>query len=174
MYLPYFIFCRKRWKIALGGNLRKEIIVVGDRWMCLNIISKGINWFSLLEILYSTNRYVFICLVMRWVYCLYHVVQIWPGQTVTCLHTNSPGHIWTTLYITAQKSLDVTQIQHWMSPNSCASLYRFAVEILVVGSVEVPEIYYLSVRVYGWKWGKLVNLFTTWLVWCIFLYGLSV
>jgi hypothetical protein len=28
---------------------------------------------------------------------LYKVVQIWPGQTVTCLHTNSPGHIWTTL-----------------------------------------------------------------------------
>jgi hypothetical protein len=27
------------------------------------------------------------------------VVQIWPGQTVTCLHTISPGHIWTTLYI---------------------------------------------------------------------------
>ena len=29
---------------------------------------------------------------------VYKVVQIWPGQTVTCLHTNSPGHIWTTLY----------------------------------------------------------------------------
>jgi hypothetical protein len=29
----------------------------------------------------------------------YKVVQIWPGQTVTCLRTNSPGHIWTTLYI---------------------------------------------------------------------------
>ena len=28
----------------------------------------------------------------------YKVVQIWPGQTVTCLHTNRPGHIWTTLY----------------------------------------------------------------------------
>jgi hypothetical protein len=28
----------------------------------------------------------------------YKVVQIWPGQTVTCLHTNSHGHIWTTLY----------------------------------------------------------------------------
>ena len=27
------------------------------------------------------------------------MVQIWPGQTVTCLHTISPGHIWTTLYI---------------------------------------------------------------------------
>jgi hypothetical protein len=24
---------------------------------------------------------------------LYKVVQICPGQTVTCLHTNSPGHI---------------------------------------------------------------------------------
>jgi hypothetical protein len=29
---------------------------------------------------------------------LHKVVQIWPGQTVTCLHTNRPGHIWTTLY----------------------------------------------------------------------------
>jgi hypothetical protein len=32
----------------------------------------------------------------------YKVVQIWPGQTVTCLHTNSPGHIWTTLYLQLQ------------------------------------------------------------------------
>jgi hypothetical protein len=30
---------------------------------------------------------------------IYKVVQIWPGQTVTCLHTNRPDHIWTTLYI---------------------------------------------------------------------------
>jgi hypothetical protein len=29
---------------------------------------------------------------------MYKVVQILPGQTVTCLHTNRPGHIWTTLY----------------------------------------------------------------------------
>jgi hypothetical protein len=44
--------------------------------------------------------------VRSWNYCCrgkatsirYKVVQIWPGQTVTCLHTNSPGHIWTTLY----------------------------------------------------------------------------
>jgi hypothetical protein len=28
----------------------------------------------------------------------YKVVHIIPGQTVTCLHTISPGHIWTTLY----------------------------------------------------------------------------
>jgi hypothetical protein len=31
----------------------------------------------------------------------YKMVQIWPGQTVTCLHTISPGHIWTTLYFNA-------------------------------------------------------------------------
>jgi hypothetical protein len=36
------------------------------------------------------------------VMAMYKVVQIWPGQTVTCLHTNSPGHIWTTLYIELQ------------------------------------------------------------------------
>ena len=29
---------------------------------------------------------------------IYKVVQISPGQTVNCLHTNRPGHIWTTLY----------------------------------------------------------------------------
>jgi hypothetical protein len=29
----------------------------------------------------------------------YKVAEIWPGQTVTCLHTNSPGHILTTFYI---------------------------------------------------------------------------
>jgi hypothetical protein len=29
----------------------------------------------------------------------YKVVQIWPVQTVTCLHTDRPGHIWTTLYV---------------------------------------------------------------------------
>jgi hypothetical protein len=39
-----------------------------------------------------SNKCTSVCL-------LYNVVQIWPGQTVTCLHTNSPGHIWTTLYI---------------------------------------------------------------------------
>ena len=29
---------------------------------------------------------------------IYKVVQIWPGRSLTCLHTYSPGHIWTTLY----------------------------------------------------------------------------
>jgi hypothetical protein len=30
---------------------------------------------------------------------MYKVVQIWPGQTVTCLHTNRPGYIWNTFYM---------------------------------------------------------------------------
>jgi len=30
---------------------------------------------------------------------LYKVVQIWPGLMSPDLHTNSPGHIWTNLYI---------------------------------------------------------------------------
>jgi hypothetical protein len=33
---------------------------------------------------------------LQWIY---KVIQIWPGQTVTCLHKNRPGHIWTTVYI---------------------------------------------------------------------------
>jgi hypothetical protein len=33
---------------------------------------------------------------------MYKVVQIWPRQTVTCLHTNRPGHIWTTLYFNVE------------------------------------------------------------------------
>jgi hypothetical protein len=35
----------------------------------------------------------------RIVFLLYKVVQIWPEQIVTCLHTVSPGRIWTTLYL---------------------------------------------------------------------------
>jgi hypothetical protein len=38
----------------------------------------------------------------------YKVVQIWPGQTVTCLHTNRPGHIWTTVYMLTAKVLSKT------------------------------------------------------------------
>ena len=38
----------------------------------------------------------------------YKVVHIWPGQTVTCLHTNSPRHIWTNLYYVTQIKSIVT------------------------------------------------------------------
>jgi hypothetical protein len=42
------------------------------------------------------------------------VVQIWPGQTVTCLHTNSPGHIWTTLYFHKHQNLVGLRRRHSM------------------------------------------------------------
>jgi hypothetical protein len=45
---------------------------------------------------------------------IYKVVQIWPGQTVTCLHTNSPSHIWTTLYTCHYLS---TMVHGVISPN---------------------------------------------------------
>jgi hypothetical protein len=41
----------------------------------------------------------------------FKVVQIWPGQTVTCLHTNSPGHIWTTLYSDVHGPADSHAVQ---------------------------------------------------------------
>jgi hypothetical protein len=40
---------------------------------------------------------------------MYKVVQIWPEQTVTCLHTNSPGHIWTPCIL-----LSVCTDRHWL------------------------------------------------------------
>jgi hypothetical protein len=44
----------------------------------------------------NNKRYIYIYTYI-YIY-MYKVVQIWSGQTVTCLHTNRPGHIWTTLY----------------------------------------------------------------------------
>ena len=41
----------------------------------------------------------------------YKVVQIWPEQTVTCLHTISPGHIWTTLYFITKDSKKKGNVQ---------------------------------------------------------------
>jgi hypothetical protein len=54
--------------------------------------------------LMRTGCFIHVVFVMELIfllYCIfvYRVVQIWQGQTVTCLHTISPGHIWTTLYV---------------------------------------------------------------------------
>ena len=62
----------------------------------------------------------------------YKVVQIWPGQTVTCLHTDRPGYIWTTLYslpITRNKS--VLFFANYLStvsskPNVCILWHTYA------------------------------------------------
>jgi hypothetical protein len=50
------------------------------------------------RMVYKTDVFTKVISVKIWAYKFYKVVQIWPGQTVTCLHTISPGHIWTTLY----------------------------------------------------------------------------
>jgi hypothetical protein len=49
--------------------------------------------------LYGSYYNASYCTVLTPCVEIYKVVYIWPGQTVTCLHTISPGHIWTTLYI---------------------------------------------------------------------------
>jgi hypothetical protein len=36
---------------------------------------------------------------IRFTTWFYKVIQIWLEQTVTCLHTNRPGYIWTTLFV---------------------------------------------------------------------------
>jgi hypothetical protein len=80
------------------------------------------------------------------------VVQIWPGQTVTCLHTISPGHIWTTLYnpnicffLSSQLPL---QINLWhslhmiycvWSKHVCA-LWCLKVDCLRVSSTSFPKL----------------------------------
>jgi hypothetical protein len=73
-----------------------------------NDARKYIAWGGMLEHVMFVFVFVFVlrCLLSRFIYfntnftfgSIYKVVQIWPGQTVTCLHTISPGHNWTTLY----------------------------------------------------------------------------
>jgi hypothetical protein len=56
----------------------------------------------------------------------YKVVQIWPGQTVTCLHTNSPGHIWTILY--NHKFFRYSKIVMYLFHCFSRNPYRYSVE----------------------------------------------
>jgi hypothetical protein len=74
--------------------------------MCVNYTQ---DYFFIMEVLRLLGTYqvreacVCVCVCVRerenYSFTIYKVVQIWPGQTVTGLHTNSPGHIWTTLYM---------------------------------------------------------------------------
>ena len=56
-----------------------------------------LQFYKLLKIVYQIRNYLYRGFCQLPCIKKYKVVQIWPGQTVTCLHTNSPGHIWTTL-----------------------------------------------------------------------------
>ena len=42
----------------------------------------------------------------------YKVVQIWPGQTVACLHKNRLGHIWNTLYMKPHQDILEVHFMH--------------------------------------------------------------
>jgi hypothetical protein len=70
-------------------------------------------WSVTFRSLTTAGRSLFTCLKVIYIY-IYKVVQIWPGQTVTCLHTNSPGHIWTTLYINVGLSeIKMSRVHMW-------------------------------------------------------------
>jgi hypothetical protein len=82
------------------------------------------------------------------------VVQIWPGQSVTCLHTNSPGHIGTTLYhdilreeglILFQKNLLLLPIPHLARQNTTS--YRlnllFILSLERLGSEEIRHTFFV-------------------------------
>jgi hypothetical protein len=56
----------------------------------------------------------------------YKVVQIWPGQTVTSLHTISPGHIWTTLYIKKNPWRPKIWQQLYPLAQQCTSHFKFS------------------------------------------------
>jgi hypothetical protein len=81
----------------------------------------------------------------------YKVVQTWPGQTVTCLHTNSPGHIWTTLYyclcplhvgwlrLHTQNYIILIAFpqQQWL--HECASILRYAWIACLVSTLKAQQ-----------------------------------
>jgi hypothetical protein len=97
-YIQYYT----RWHTVLYTRLYK---VAYSFTSIHNIIRSGIEfytqdytkWHTVLYTILLLYEVLYSFFYIR-AYKKYKVVQIWPGQTVTCLHTNSPSHIWTTLY----------------------------------------------------------------------------
>jgi hypothetical protein len=100
LYQPIFISAKSLARTA--GILR----VCDNPWSNVSINSDGGNFGHVLWNVTRQNKNTSAFIkqgactvnVLCQLQVKYKVVQIWPGQTVTCLHTNSPGHIWTTLY----------------------------------------------------------------------------
>ena len=80
------------WRIILKLTLKKQH---GMAW-------RGLDWVHMAQDRDKSRAPANAVVKVFW---NYKVVQIWPGQTVTCLHTNRPGHIWTTLYLLCVFSL---------------------------------------------------------------------
>jgi hypothetical protein len=66
---------------------------------------------------------------------MYKVVHIWPGQTVTCLHTNSPGHIWTTLYMGQPEHFERTLVNNISLPIMTKLLCEQPVSNIVINYI---------------------------------------
>ena len=73
----------------------------------------------------------------------YKVVQIWPGQTVTCLHTNHPVHIWTTLWFFRYVSLLYTR---WFKYDRDKLWLVYTQLVLVIFE---PPCTYTDIRIIG-------------------------
>jgi hypothetical protein len=72
-----------------SNSWKQKVLLLLSGGSVLRISDRNLTWRRRQEIPRNVRRNT-----------LYKVVQIWPGQTVTCLHAISPGHIWTTLYYT--------------------------------------------------------------------------
>jgi hypothetical protein len=106
----WMLFYKKKSFINQTGRSQEQ--VQKGLQECLNLNRCGISWPLFTNSSNSTKQrrpWTSRRRISKWnsplISCtakarsIYKVVQIWPGQSETCLHTNSPGHIWTTLYI---------------------------------------------------------------------------
>ena len=86
----------QRSSMVYAESAASHTVALQWRFMlAMLIIFRGLHLKELCVTHIQCVLYACVCVYMY----IYKVVQIWPGQTVTCLHTNRPGHIWTTLYI---------------------------------------------------------------------------
>jgi hypothetical protein len=103
-------------------------------------------------------NHLFFCLNLCYFWCvgMYKVVHIWPGQTVTCWHTISPGHIWTTLYVLIT-TVD-RNIFHWSSCDMQIKLTAVALRrhegdvLLLILAWKLKLCQGVNTKVDGWDW----------------------
>jgi hypothetical protein len=103
------VFCTTPYRAFLSLTryvLGSSLLTILDNWTPhLPIYFFG-RPMDLIPMSIHSSLFVFFSILLKcphnFILCalIYNVVQIWPGQTVTCLHTISPDHIWTTLYLT--------------------------------------------------------------------------
>ena len=98
--MPLHSRAKKYSQIILNCFIHKDEITTILRNVRNNIPTQhhisDLTWRHLLRWNLETTLKLALCVNI--ISYIYKVVQIWPGQSVTCLHTNSHGHIWTTLY----------------------------------------------------------------------------